>query len=202
VLLASRYFVSQFPVGALFGSIRNTLAQRPAFPISSKYNPRRWCLCLLGYAHYIRLSTMKKMNASLHELYMRLCLKLAEIARERGEVPVGSVVVRDGAVIAEGVEGVRAQYDIAHHAEMEALDSDFSWPIVSMASAEWATAAPAGISAATQIASMISCGLAPFRVARLVWLRMQYGHWVTCATATAISSFVFDGSAASALPVC
>jgi tRNA(adenine34) deaminase len=64
---------------------------------------------------------MKKMNASLHELYMRLCLKLAEIARERGEVPVGSVVVRDGAVIAEGVEGVRAQYDIAHHAEMEAI---------------------------------------------------------------------------------
>ena len=64
---------------------------------------------------------MKKMNASLHELHMRLCLKLAEIARQRGEVPVGSVVVRDGAVIAEGVEGVRAQYDIAHHAEMEAI---------------------------------------------------------------------------------
>src|SRR5689334_4048792 len=40
-----------------------------------------------------------------------------------------------------------------------ALDSDFSCPIVSMASAEWATAAPARISAATQIASMISCGL-------------------------------------------
>jgi tRNA(adenine34) deaminase len=52
---------------------------------------------------------------------MRQCLKLAEVARERGEVPVGSVIVRDGAVIAEGIEGVRAQHDIAHHAEMEAI---------------------------------------------------------------------------------
>lgn len=57
----------------------------------------------------------------LHESYMRLCLKLAEIARERGEVPVGCVIVRDGTVIAEGIEGVRAQYDIARHAEMEAI---------------------------------------------------------------------------------
>lgn len=28
---------------------------------------------------------------------MRLCLKLAGIARERGAVPVGSVIVREGA---------------------------------------------------------------------------------------------------------
>jgi tRNA(adenine34) deaminase len=62
-----------------------------------------------------------KMAGSLHESYMRLCLKLAGIARERGEVPVGSVIVRDGAVIAEGIEGVRAQLDVAHHAEMEAI---------------------------------------------------------------------------------
>jgi tRNA(adenine34) deaminase len=64
---------------------------------------------------------MKMMGDSLHESYMRLCLKLAGIARERGEVPVGSVIVRGGAVIAEGIEGVRAQHDIAHHAEMEAI---------------------------------------------------------------------------------
>jgi tRNA(adenine34) deaminase len=64
---------------------------------------------------------MEKMADSLHERYMRLCLKLAGMARERGEVPVRSVVVRDGAVIAEGIEGVRAQHDIANHAEMEAI---------------------------------------------------------------------------------
>jgi len=51
---------------------------------------------------------MKEMPEPLHESYMRLGLKLAGIARERGEVPVGSVIVREGAVIAEGIEGVRA----------------------------------------------------------------------------------------------
>ncbi|HEY4088547.1 MAG TPA: nucleoside deaminase [Bryobacteraceae bacterium] len=61
------------------------------------------------------------MADSLHESYMRLCLKLAEVARERGEIPVGAVIVRDGAVIAEGIEGVRAHHDIARHAEMEAI---------------------------------------------------------------------------------
>jgi tRNA(adenine34) deaminase len=64
---------------------------------------------------------MEKMADSQHESYMRLCVKLAGIARERGEVPVGSIIVRDGAVIAEGIEGVRAQHDVAHHAEMEAI---------------------------------------------------------------------------------
>ncbi len=74
-----------------------------------------------NYPYSIRLDTMEKMADSLHERYMRLCLKLAGMARERGEVPVGSVVVRDSAVIAEGIEAVRAQYDIANHAEMEAI---------------------------------------------------------------------------------
>src|SRR6185312_2953392 len=63
----------------------------------------------------------KKMADSLHEPYMRLCLKLAGIARDRGEAAVGSVIVRDDDVIAEGIEGVRAQHDIANHAEMEAI---------------------------------------------------------------------------------
>ena len=37
---------------------------------------------------------MEKMADSLHESYMRLCLKLAGIAHERGEAAVGSVIVR------------------------------------------------------------------------------------------------------------
>jgi len=61
------------------------------------------------------------MTDPLHESQMRLCLKLAGIAREHGEVPVGSVIARDGVVIAEGIEGVRAPHDIARHAEMEAI---------------------------------------------------------------------------------
>lgn len=45
-------------------------------------------------------------------------------------------------------------------------------------------AAPARISAATQIASISSYGVAPALLAALVWPLMQYGHWVTCTTAT------------------
>lgn len=37
----------------------------------------------------------------------------------------------------------------------------------------------------------------PFLKANLVWLRVQYGHWVTYATATAIICFVFSESAPS-----
>src|ERR1035437_3403623 len=70
--------------------------------------------------------------------------------------------------------------------------------MASRARVEWAKAPPARISAATQIASMISSGVLPLRMASLVWPLMQYGHWVTCATATAMSCLVFSGSAPSA----
>src|SRR6185312_7753599 len=45
------------------------------------------------------------------------------------------------------------------------------------------------------MASIISSLLAPFRIADLVCDLIQYGHCVTCATATAINCFVFSGSA-------
>ena len=51
--------------------------------------------------------------------------------------------------------------------------------MASRARVEWAKAPPARISAATQIASMISSGMLPLRIASLVWPLMQYGHWVT-----------------------
>src|SRR5690625_4085579 len=46
---------------------------------------------------------------------------------------------------------------------------------------ECAKAAPARISAATQIASMICSGVAPSRRAPLTWPSMHQGHCVTCA---------------------
>lgn len=64
---------------------------------------------------------MEEMPDSTHESYMRLCLKLAGIAHECGEARVGSVIVRDGGVTAEGVEAIRALHGIADHAEMEAI---------------------------------------------------------------------------------
>jgi hypothetical protein len=48
------------------------------------------------------------------------------------------------------------------------------------------------------MASMSSCGVAPWRNAALVCPLMQYGHCVTCATATAMTCLVFAGSAPSA----
>ena len=39
---------------------------------------------------------------NLHEQYMREALKLARLAGEQGEVPVGAVVVKNGSIIGEG----------------------------------------------------------------------------------------------------
>ena len=38
------------------------------------------------------------------QAYMRRALELARAAEAAGEVPVGAVIVRDGAVIAEGIQ--------------------------------------------------------------------------------------------------
>lgn len=53
--------------------------------------------------------------------FMRQAIRLARIARERGDSPVGSVVVSNGRIIAEGIEAVRAEKDLTAHAEVRAL---------------------------------------------------------------------------------
>lgn len=58
-----------------------------------------------------------------------------------------------------------------------------------------AYAPSARISSETQIASMISCSLAPQRWARRVSPRLHCGRWIVYATATAISCLAFSGSA-------
>ncbi len=55
------------------------------------------------------------------ESYMQRALELARQAQEAGEVPVGAVVVRDGAVIAEGWNQPIRAHDPSAHAEMIAL---------------------------------------------------------------------------------
>lgn len=52
---------------------------------------------------------------------MGICISLAKIALQRGESPVGSVIVRDGNIIGEGIEGGKAHGDITFHAEIEAI---------------------------------------------------------------------------------
>lgn len=55
------------------------------------------------------------------EDYMRRALALAEKAAETGDVPVGCVVVRDGAVIGEGWNQREAEADALAHAEVQAI---------------------------------------------------------------------------------
>ena len=55
------------------------------------------------------------------ESYMRRALELARQAQTAGEVPVGAVIVRDGAIIAEGWNQPIRAHDPSAHAEMIAL---------------------------------------------------------------------------------
>jgi len=52
---------------------------------------------------------------------MRRALQLAAEAEMRGEVPVGAVLVRDQAILAEGANRPIASHDPTAHAEIEAL---------------------------------------------------------------------------------
>lgn len=55
------------------------------------------------------------------ERYMRRALELARLAEESGEVPVGAVVVLNGAIVGEGSNAPIALHDPTAHAEMQAL---------------------------------------------------------------------------------
>ena len=66
-----------------------------------------------------------------HEFYMAQALALAREAAEAGEVPVGCVIVRGGAVIGRGRNRREEKQSTASHAEMEAIamanDAVGSW---------------------------------------------------------------------------
>ena len=55
------------------------------------------------------------------EAWMRLALSEAEAAMSEGEVPVGAIVVRDGAVAGGGRNGSERLQDPTAHAEMQAV---------------------------------------------------------------------------------
>ena len=57
----------------------------------------------------------------MHEAYMRLALEEARLAGQQGEVPVGCVIVRDGAVIARGHNRREQTQNALSHAETEAI---------------------------------------------------------------------------------
>lgn len=53
--------------------------------------------------------------------FMKRAIELARIAAERGEVPVGALVVRDGQIVAEAHNLTRTRNDPTAHAEMVAI---------------------------------------------------------------------------------
>ena len=61
------------------------------------------------------------MTVSLDEAFMVAALARARTALDRGEVPVGAVVVLDGAIAGEGVNQPIATHDPTAHAEIVAI---------------------------------------------------------------------------------
>ncbi|MBQ4612674.1 MAG: nucleoside deaminase [Clostridia bacterium] len=59
---------------------------------------------------------------SVDERFMMQALELARVAAEEGEVPVGAVVVKDGAVIGKGRNRREIGKNALAHAEIEAID--------------------------------------------------------------------------------
>lgn len=57
----------------------------------------------------------------MDETFMRIALDLARQAQRRGEVPIGAVVVLDGAVIGEGFNQPISATDPTAHAEIIAM---------------------------------------------------------------------------------
>lgn len=53
--------------------------------------------------------------------FMRAALELARQAKAAGEVPVGAVVVKDGAIVGRGFNAPISRHDPSAHAEMMAL---------------------------------------------------------------------------------
>jgi tRNA(adenine34) deaminase len=56
--------------------------------------------------------------SSPDEIFMQRALALAGQARDRAEVPVGAVLVQNGAILAEGSNEVEIRQDATAHAEM------------------------------------------------------------------------------------
>lgn len=60
------------------------------------------------------------MNIKEDDFYLR-ALELAKVAENRGEVPVGAVVVKEGQIIGEGFNSPISKKDPTAHAEIMAL---------------------------------------------------------------------------------
>jgi tRNA(adenine34) deaminase len=55
------------------------------------------------------------------ERYMRMALQEALAAQEKGEIPIGAVIISEGRVIGRGHNLTETLQDVTAHAEMQAL---------------------------------------------------------------------------------
>ena len=62
------------------------------------------------------------LNFDKDEEYMREAMRLAKVAEEHDEVPVGAVLVRDGEIIARAYNTREASKCATHHAEILAIE--------------------------------------------------------------------------------
>ncbi|HET8692191.1 MAG TPA: tRNA adenosine(34) deaminase TadA [Steroidobacteraceae bacterium] len=102
---------------------------------------------------------------SRDEAWMREALALAGRAEAEGEVPVGAIVVRDGAVLGEGWNRPIAAHDPTAHAEILALR---------------AAAAKAGdyrLGGATLYVTLEPCPMCAAAIAHARIARLVFGAW-------------------------
>ena len=78
-------------------------------------------LAEIGHFRYTERSESSTMRDKQHEYWMGLALKEAEVALRRKEVPIGALVVKEGAVIGKGLNQVELLQDPTAHAEIIAI---------------------------------------------------------------------------------
>ena len=69
----------------------------------------------------IATNDSKHMMENLDEHWMQLALEQGQLAAERGEVPVGAVLVKDNELIASGFNQPISSCDPSAHAEIVVL---------------------------------------------------------------------------------
>ncbi len=60
-------------------------------------------------------------DVPVDELYMREALKLAQVAYQEDEVPIGAIIVAQGKIIGKGYNLTERLHDVTAHAEMQAF---------------------------------------------------------------------------------
>ena len=66
---------------------------------------------------------MVDFDALDHERFMREALLCAQEAKDRGDLPIGAVLVCDGAVAARGRNSINSSRNQLRHAEIDALEA-------------------------------------------------------------------------------